>query len=275
MRIRQSDLKQWQQCPLKYRYAYIDKLPRQQSGSLTFGSIMHDCVLYLETTHDLAGAIARFRQYWLDPQLLDPSYAIEYYVRGTNWKKYSELGPRLLTDWWSLIQWDSDANIAREHHFIVPIGDGHELEGTADKIALRFMPKLNRWVLLISDYKTNSKVPTYEYLNDDLQFTAYAYASTRPEFWEGIPNGEQLHRVHADTPRYGEWVSLTATKRMDAGERTQQQYNRLAYAVNQVAESIAMRIFVPTISGESCRWCEYRRPCGLPELDDAGQPVAA
>ena len=62
---------------------------------------------------------------------------------------------------------------------------------------------------------------------------------------------------------------------MDAGIREQRHYNCIEMAANAVAESIAMRIFVPTISGESCRYCEFRGPCGLPELDDNGQEVAA
>lgn len=274
MHVRQSDLKLWQKCPLQYRWTHVDKIPREQSGSLSYGSIIHDCVLFLETTHDLNTAIERFYWFWDDPTRLDPEYKISYYVRGTNWKKYREAGPALLRNWWSIIQWDSDANVAREHHFEVPIGDGHVLNGTADKVAVRYMPKLNRRVLLISDYKTNNKTPTYDYLAEDLQFTAYGYASTRREFWTGIPNGEQLFAEFADVPRWGEWVALTSPKRMDAGERTQQQYNRLIYAVNALAESVAMRIFVPNISGESCRYCDFRKQCGLPELDDVGNPVA-
>lgn len=274
MHVRQSDLKLWQKCPLQYRWTHVDKIPREQSGSLSYGSIIHDCVLFLETTHDLNTAIERFYWFWDDPTRLDPEYKISYYVRGTNWKKYREAGPALLRNWWSIIQWDSDANIAREHHFEVPIGDGHVLNGTADKVAVRYMPKLNRRVLLISDYKTNNKTPTYDYLAEDLQFTAYGYASTQREFWTGIPNGEQLFAEFADVPRWGEWVALTSPKRMDAGERTQQQYNRLIYAVNALAESVAMRIFVPNISGESCRYCDFRKQCGLPELDDVGNPVA-
>lgn len=274
MHVRQSDLKLWQKCPLQYRWTHVDKIPREQSGSLSYGSIIHDCVLFLETTHDLNTAIERFYWFWDDPTRLDPEYKISYYVRGTNWKKYREAGPALLRNWWSIIQWDSDANVAREHHFEVPIGDGHVLNGTADKVAVRYMPKLNRRVLLISDYKTNNKTPTYDYLAEDLQFTAYGYASTQREFWTGIPNGEQLFAEFADVPRWGEWVALTSPKRMDAGERTQQQYNRLIYAVNALAESVAMRIFVPNISGESCRYCDFRKQCGLPELDDDGNPVA-
>lgn len=275
MIVHQSDLKTWARCPLQFKFQNIDKLPREQSGSLTFGSIVHVCVEHLERHNDLDGAVAMFYRLWDDPTQLGPEYKVTYYVRGTNWKKYRDSGAKLLREWAAIIQWESDAVLAREHHFEVPIGDGHVLDGTADKVTVRYLPKINRRALMIVDYKSNNKTPTYDYLAEDLQFTAYGYASTRPEFWTGIPNGEALFAELQDAPRWGEWVALTAPKRLDAGERTQRHYNRLIYAVNALAESVAMRIFVPNISGESCRYCDFRKLCGLPELDADGNLVAA
>ena len=268
MHIRQSMIKTWAKCPLMFKFQEIDGLPREQSGSLTYGSILHVCVEYLETTGDLEGAIKMFQHYWQFPAALDPTYTPQYYVRGTSWKKFWESGPGVLRDWWKIISWDSDTVLAREHSFSVPIGDGHHLDGTADKVVIRYMAKINRYVLLISDYKSNKKNPTYDYLAEDLQFSAYCYASTQREFWTGIPNGDALFQQYADAPRYGEWVQLTGPKRMDAGVREQRHYNRVAMAVNGIAESIAMGIFIPNISGESCRYCPFRKPCGLPEIEE-------
>lgn len=277
MLIRQSMIKDWQKCPLLYRYKHVDGQAEEQSAASTYGSILHDCVLFLEVNQDLPGAVARFHRHWQDPSLLDPEYRIDYYLRGTNWRKYAESGPRLLKDWWSIIQWDADLTLAREYTFDVPIGDGHTLHGTVDKLALRFVPKLDSYVLLVSDYKTNRKPPTYDYLAEDLQFSAYTYATTRPEFWAGLPGGRGLDLMaqYRDLPRWGEWVQLTGPKRMDAGERTQRHFNRVAMAVNEIARSVAHNIFVPTISGDSCRYCPFRKPCGLPELDADGNLVAA
>jgi len=266
MQVRQSDLKTWMKCPLQYRYRHIDGLQEEQAGSSIFGSIIHDCVLYMEENADLPGAIERFKKFWLDPSELDPTYRVDYYVRGTNWKKFMEDGPRVLTDWWSVISWETDLVLAREHTFDVPIGNGHTLHGTVDKLVVRYRAKTDENVLLISDYKTNKKTPTYDYLEEDLQFSAYAYASTRPEFWTGLHPG--AFEKYQDLPRYGEWVQLTVPRRMDAGIRSERHYNRLTMAVNALADSVAMRIFVPNISGESCRYCEFRKQCGLPELMD-------
>lgn len=265
--VRQSDLSKWQKCPLMYRYQYIDNIPRLQSASLTFGSILHDVIMNMEISGDVEAAVVAFREYWIDPTSLDPAYKIDYYVKGTNWKKYLVEGERMVRDWWGVIKWDSDVTLGREYEFDVPIGNGHVLHGTVDKLALRFDPKWGQ-VVLISDYKSNAKIPTYEWLEDNLQFTAYSYASLRPEFWANMPNGADLYERYKLLPRRGEWVSLKATRRLDAGERDQVQYNRLTYAVNALAESVAMRIFVPNISGESCRYCEFREHCGLRPIPD-------
>lgn len=257
---------------MQYRFQNIDRLPREQSGSLVWGSILHDCVLYLETTGDLDGTIQRFQHYWARPEDLDPEYRVDYYVRGTNWKKFMEKGPIVLTNWWSIISWETDLVLAREYEFDVPIGDGHVLHGTLDKLTVRYRADIDQEILLISDYKTNSKTPTYDYLAEDLQFSAYAYATKHPDFWTNLPGGRgpELMAQFQDHPRYGEWVQLQVPKRMDAGIREDRHFNRLIMAANALADSVAMRIFVPNISGESCRYCEFRKLCGLPELMDDG-----
>lgn len=267
--LHQSDLKTWMACPLRWRYQNIDQLPREQSASLTFGSLMHEAVLMLETTGDLIAAITFFTNAWDDPTTVDPKYKIDYYVRATNWKKYAELGPKILRDWWGLIQWDSDVILGREYPFSVAIGrNGHRLDGTIDKLALRYIARLDTYVVLVSDYKTNNKTPTYDWLADDLQFTAYCYATTQPEFWAGLPDGDKIFAKVASYPRHGEWVSLVNNRRMDAGERGAVQYNRLEYMVDQMADSIALRIFVPNISGEACRYCDFRAQCGLAPIEN-------
>lgn len=270
MIIRQSMLKTWQSCPLKIHWERKG-LDRLQSGSVIFGSVIHDVMLWMEVNQDVDGAVERFKEFWARPELLDPTFRIDYYVRGTNWKKYLEKGERVIRDWWNIIQWETDLVLGREFMFNVPIGNGHTLHGTIDKLTIRWSPKDDSWVILISDYKTSAKTPTYGYLEEDLQFSAYAYATLRPEFWATMfpddpERGLALYEKHKDLPRRGEWVQLVESKRMDAGLREERHFNRLIMAVNAVADSIDLGIFPPNISGESCKFCDFRKQCGLPEL---------
>lgn len=273
MRIRQSDLKTWSRCPLSWRYQHIDNVPREQSAALTFGTVIHHCVLVMEEQQSLKAGLLAFETFWTDPEALEAGLTPTYYVSGTSWEKYYDEGRDVLEAWWNLIQWEADVVLAREHHFVVPmVGTDHEVEGTVDKLAIRYLPKENRYAILVSDYKTNKKRPTYNYLAHDLQFSMYCYASTQPEFWTGISNGDDLFERYRDAPRVGEWVQLLGPTRIPAGERNELHYNRLRYAVNALADSVAMRIFVPNISGETCAGCDFRAHCGLPDttLDEGG-----
>lgn len=263
MRVRQSDLKTFQRCPLQLKFSKVDGLPREQSAALTFGTVMHYCILLMEEAYDLAVGLAAFEKYWTEPESLEPGLTPTEYLKGTSWMKYYTEGPRILRDWWGIIQWESDDVIAREHHFIVPVGKDHELEGTADKLAIRYEPKTDEYVLLVSDYKTSRKEPTYGYLFHDLQFSAYCYATTQPEFWTGIQGGDEIYENLKGVRRMAEWVQLTGPKRKNAGERNEMHYARLRYAINAFAESVSLGVFVPNISGDVCMYCDFRKSCGL------------
>jgi hypothetical protein len=270
VRVRQSELKTFQRCPLQLKFGKIDGIAREQSAALTFGTVMHEATLRMELAQDLAVGLRLFELWWTDPEQLEVGLTPTEYLRGTSWKKYHELGPRILADWWGLIQWEADDVIAREHHFVVPVGTDHELEGTVDKLAIRYLAKTDEYVMLVSDYKTSRKEPTYGYLFHDLQFTAYCFATTQPEFWTGIQDGEKIWRRLQGVRRMGEWVQLVSSppRRKDAGERTDMHYSRLHYAIDQFAQSVSLGIYVPNLSGDVCMYCDFRKSCGLLSRED-------
>lgn len=265
MLIRQSTIRAWSECPLRLKFQ-LEGAVREQSSALSFGTGIHDAVLVMEQARDLQVGIDRWKLVWTHLDLLNIEY--DYMLPRNSHNGYFELGIQILQDWWELISWESDKVLAREHEFLVPLG-ANELTGTADKVALRQI-KGGEWIVLISDYKTGAKAPTRNYLQHDIQFHSYCYASTQPEFWTGIPNGQHLYEATKDWRRAGEWVHLRQTKRIDAGFRDQVHYNRLAYAVDQIEKSMALGIYVPTITGETCEFCTFRRICGLPSRAEEG-----
>lgn len=270
MLIRQSEIKRFMDCPLQFRFMR-EGHPREQSSALTWGTLIHEAVLRLERWDDLPRALDWFTEAWMDPTSLDASLKIDYMMPRTSFKKYLDEGIEIIERWAGIYRWDTEPVLARECEFTVPVvGTEHELTGTIDRLTIRYVGDLDAHVVLIQDYKTNRKVPTYNYLQHDLQFTAYAYATTRPEFWATFEDGDDLYERYRDLPRHGEWIHLRGPKRMNAGERTELHYARLRYAVNAIADSIAMGIYVPNISGESCTYCDFRKACGLPTLDEEG-----
>lgn len=269
MIIRQSTIKQFMACSLRYKFE-ADGAPREQSSALSFGTVIHECVELLEVTQRLDSAIARFEMMWSNLEMFDLGY--DYIIPRNTHTGYLDLGRKILREWWAIIQWESDIVLAREYSFTVPFGD-HYLSGTADKVALR-PTRDGGYEVCIIDYKTSAKAPTRDYLRHDLQFTVYAYATTQKEFWANIPDGDTLFQQLENAPRTGEWVHLRTARRITAGERNQIDYNRLKYAVNQIEAAISCGIFVPDISGSNCEYCEFRQQCGLPSREEELQLAA-
>lgn len=285
MLIRQSDIKQFMACSLRYKFQH-EGAPREQSSALSFGTVIHDAILLMEVQQSLGAGLARFDELWDNlgkynqacqaaiPGEVTLEYA--YLIPRNTHQGYKDIGHRILRDWWQLIQWESDIVLGREYNFTVPIGS-HQLTGTVDKLALRPLKGAKGFGVLVSDYKTSAKQPTRDYLQHDIQFSAYCYATTQPEFWVNLPpvklmdgslmTGPELYAKYLDAQRMGEWVHLRTPRRIDAGVRTDVHYNRLLYAIDQIEASVATGIFVPNLNGDTCQYCEFRKICGLPPLE--------
>jgi hypothetical protein len=259
MQIRQSDLKAWARCPLAWKYKQ-QGFPDGQGLAAVYGTVIHACVEWMEINADLEGALQLFDHMWTDPQnLLGDRGRIDYIEYGRSIAKGFEEGPKALKGWWRCYQWESDVVLAREYPFTINLPNGHSIHGTIDRLQERITPQGR--ILVVADFKT-AKRPTYDYLQDDLQFTMYCYASTFPEFWEGLPPGSfERYQNH---PRYGEWLQVRGkVERLPAGVRNETHYRQLTYAIDAIARSIEANIFVPNISGTTCKFCSFRTQCGL------------
>lgn len=263
MIIRQSTIKQFMACPLRYKFQ-AEGAPREQSSALSFGSVLHECVEYLETTRDLDKATMKFEVMWSNLANYDLAY--DYLIPRNTHVGYLDMGRKILRDWWAIVQWEVGTVLGREYTFNVGMGS-HTINGTIDKLKV-VQQGDGTWIVVVEDYKTSAKQPTRDYLRHDLQFTTYAYATTRPEFWVNIPDGDKWFEELKDAPRTGEWIHLRTSKTIPAGERNAVDYNRLRYAIDQIEAAIACGIFVPDISGTNCEYCEFRQRCGLPSREE-------
>jgi hypothetical protein len=122
----------------------------------------------------------------------------------------------------------------------------------------------DRGILDVADYKTGKTSP---YLRYNVQFTAYIYATYQDEFWGSVPDGEQWKKKVGSLPRTATWIDLKSTpfKEVSAGTREEADFRRLEKTCNALASSVEAEIFVPTLSGESCAYCDFYDECGLPE----------
>lgn len=259
---------------MQFKFKYIDKVPDDIRGApALYGSCVH-LVLEMINSGQIAPkkAVKTFEQMWGEPEKygMEP---VETYPPRTSWKSYLKRGKESIAKYVESISWRDRQVIATEHKFLVKLGD-HELTGFVDHIEMT-QDKKGNWVLMISDHKTAAKNPNATSLRYNVQISIYDLASRQKEFWigngpdyPGIEDGERWWELTKDLPRLNIWHAVSNGKEINAGERTQEDFERLHLALDQITKQVEADVYALDISGESCHFCPYKKECKLPIKDE-------
>lgn len=264
MIVSPSRLKQFGGCARQYYYEHVLQIGKSETGSLTaLGTVFHYTVDVYETYgHDLELAKRVFIYYWDHPDELGAH--IDFWHRRTTKDGLRKRGLSMLEKYHELQPWRDGILIGTEVKFVVPIGDNH-IRGIIDKLWYR--PGL-RTVEAI-DFKTGSYVD--KALRYNLQFTAYCYATERPEMWEGLVNEEfrDGYERFKGWDRQGWWYHARNNKMFNAGKRGPGEYKRLRLAVDEMERAIERDVYPLDYQGTNCGWCAFTEVCGSEVKDPA------
>lgn len=271
MRFRQSTLKLWMGCPLQVKFRALDEGPQAENFKACFGTIIHYCLEHLNHDLDVDKAKATFEDLWHNPEKLglNPTVMPKY----TTYSGLRTKGLEILDGWAASYRWENRVLVATEHRFLVPFGR-HELTGTVDLLEIRQNHK-GVDLLRVCDWKTNTRKPSYTELALNIQFTAYTYATLQPEFWvghdevdedgtlmyPGLPDGAAWFDDLASMDRRSIWYHLWTGAELDAGSRGETDFARLYRVCEEIDRAVEADIYVPDISGETCIFCPYVKPC--------------
>lgn len=311
--IRQSDLSAWMRCNLQKHYydeAKVDPTATQPKAlsRTVWGTLLHHVIQVMEEMHFrgqdqvLETAQATFLHYWKPENLPQIAEPIEEWIAKDTYGGLRDRGLVVIAQYYDLLKRDTSNLLALEYPFAVPIetDDGriHTLVGTIDRLSLR--TKYTKPYISIDDWKSG-KQPTW--LRYSVQGTAYCYATTQPEFWlpleaaglEGFPpetlaaleevfaRRRQLLHAGSPEPKKGSiglaprgfrWINLPEGKHSDGGFRVEQDYARLRLACREYVRANEAQIYMPTMNGDTCKWCPFRDNCGgigFPD-EEAGRP---
>jgi putative RecB family exonuclease len=243
MRISYSSLDTYQNCPLKYKFREIDKIPEPKSKEAVFGTLIHSVMKYIHT-----------------PSLLAPNIeqALDYFSKGWNSEVYeNEMEERsAFTQGVTIIQnyykhnRPSDYTIVDlESRFAIEIGaeetGKHMVSGIIDRI-----DKIEDGYEII-DYKTTRKMPSQDKVDNDIQLSIYLKA-----FLNRYP--KEIARLDKIT------VSLYYLKHgvKLSSQRTIKQLATLEKTFLDVIKLIEEEKFDPILS-PLCDWCGYQKICPL------------
>lgn len=258
MKFSASQLKTWQSCSLQAKFSYIDKKGRSTGSSALFGSCVHEALELLNKGVSLEDA----EIYFLDNiQSREP----DYWNRRTSLTGFKDKGVQMLRDYAAYQELNPADVIASEFRFMVDVGE-HQVSGIVDAIELPH----DHSSLDVIDYKTGRR-PILDTLHLDIQMTIYQWASMRREFWTGYPgqedkyqgieNGEEFFEYFKDIPRKAYWFDLKTAEPIYVGDRTGRDFGRLYRLIEQVARAVEYDVYVPTLTGDTCTWCDHTDIC--------------
>jgi len=226
----------YRQCPLRFRYAYVDHLPAEPSPHLSWGSSVHSAL----------------ERWWTAKLPIAPP--VEVLLQGL-YDCWDDTGFEGMEREEKLSWYRHAQDVLRRHHarfadsyvpaiaseewFRLDLGPDLEVVGSIDLVA-----RTPSGGIGIVDWKTNKRAKTRDEVRSNLQLAIYTLAAV--ELWGHEP----------------EWVALDFVVpgvRVTVAREDIDTEGALA-TVHGVAERVRAEAFEPRPS-RLCDWCDYRGLC--------------
>jgi len=240
MKLSYSSISTYRNCPLSYKFIYVDRLPRKKTPALSFGSTIHKTLYYFYNVPtpkppSLEGLLNFLNKNWLS----------EGYSSEGEEKTYREFAKQILRNFYRTNVDNFSLPVALEHKFQIKLdgnlssGEPCFLTGIIDKVE-----KTPNGNLEIIDYKTSRKLPPQSIIDKDLQLSMYYFAAKNA--WSIEPEKLTLYfvvpNIRMSTIRKAEELPI------------------IEELILQTAENIKAGNFEPT-QNNLCPWCAFQARC--------------
>jgi len=230
-----SSISTYQQCPQKWKFRYIDKVPERPRSFFSFGKSVHSGMEYLfaqmkESFPALEKVLTHYREGWLS----------EGYETPAQEKWFFKEGERILKGFYAKHKDDRKKVVDVELKFTIDI-EGVPVTGYIDRIDETASGGLG-----IVDYKTG-KAFDKSRVRRDPQLTMYQLAC-RDVFGKEVET-VTLYHLNSLTP-------------LTVPAHTAHQEKELKALVVTAAQGINEKKFEPQPEPTGyCRWCDYMQIC--------------
>jgi len=238
----------YEQCPLKYKLCYRDKIKRDVEGVEAFlGTRVHDTLkkcyndVRLTKVNTLDELLSYYDNIW--QQNWHDSIIIT--KKDLTQDHYKALGERMLETYYKrYAPFDSDITISTEMRIAFSLDDDrYRLMGYIDRLS-----RAEGDVYQIHDYKTSAYLPSQQDADNDRQLGLYHIGVQKK--WPDIKNIRLV------------WHYLAFDKDL-VSSRSEEAISRLVEdTIRTIDEIGATDHFTPRESG-LCDWCEYPDLCPL------------
>ena len=244
-----SQLSTYENCPLQYKFCYIDKLEAEGEGIEAFmGTLVHQALfklyddLRVSRTNSLEDLTAHFEELWAK-NWHDGIIIVREEFTPEN---YRDTGKRCIANYYGRHQpFERDVTVALEEWLQIPVDEdkGYVLRGIVDRIS-----KTRDDAFEVHDYKTSHSLPPQEKLDRDRQLALY-HIGVKHKWPDAKRIGLIWHYVAMDVDM--------------ASSRTEDDLRSVKGEVVKLIEQIeADDDFEPRRSA-LCSWCAFQDVCPL------------
>ena len=234
-----SQIDTFNNCPLKYRYRYIQRIPVPVFAAASFGDSMHKTLrdFYQEVKEGKRPTEKRLLE------LLTKNWSAEGYSSKAHEARMKKQGQKILSDFYEKGYFpDNPPPKSLEQIFVTKLAPQLKVGGKIDRV-----DRVAGSSLEIIDYKTG-RVWDQKEVDKSLQMTVYALAACDPGIYAKKPEEVVLSFYFLET---GEKKST---------KRTSQQLEKGKKEILEKAKEIEKSDFPPTPS-KLCDFCDYRLIC--------------
>jgi len=241
-----SSITLYNECPQKFKFKYVDKIPEKPKHFFSFGQSVHLALEWfyggtVAKAPSLEDLLKHYREIWVKPGYRDENQEADYF----------EEGRQILTRFHDKHAKSFHVPFSVEYNFNFEY-EGVPLTGKVDRI-----DKLPDGRLSILDYKTGKKLAAGR-LDIDAQLTMYQFAA---ESQLGMEVGELI------------FYHLPTLKEHRTIRRDKPLVKELTERIVATAEGITKDRFDPKPTENACRWCDYKPICPIYKDQYAGMPA--
>jgi len=231
MKLSYSKITTYLNCPLNFRFTYIDKLSQPVLPYHKLGNILHKTLKEYhrrkkERLPYLSEILSFYRREW--GQITESQ------------RKYFLDGREMLIRYYYQTKIEEESSFLLEERFQISI-NGVLISGRLDRA-----DQLPDGSFEVIDYKTGREMPTKEELREDLQLGLYHLV---------------FEKIVGISPKYLSFYFLRHGKKLTT-KRDKDQLHRIIEIISKVAEDIGRGYFKPK-EAKLCRYCGFTDCCPL------------
>ncbi len=241
-----SQIEKYEQCPLHYRFIYVDKLRRYEEGIEAFlGSRFHEAMEWLYRAREtrvvpLEELLDFYEKAWAE------KWHGEIVIRkeGLTADDYRLMGRRFIEDYYRKHQpFEEGRVLGLERYIRFPLDDAgkYRFKGIVDRLM-----KAPDGAFEVHDYKTGSNLPEQKELDEDRQLALYQIGVQR--LW---PDAETVRLV---------WHFVAFDMEMRSS-RTPEELERLKGDLAGLVDKIEAETEYAPHETALCGWCPYWDLC--------------